>query len=101
MPWRWSRTRWAPTSPWLRPAWPAEVAAVTEAAMRGELDFAQSLHARVETLAGLPATVLDDVRDAVRLTPGARTLVRTLKRLCFTVAVVSGGFVEVVEPIAR
>jgi len=77
-----------------------EVAAVTEAAMRGELDFAQSLHARVETLAGLPATVLDDVRDAVRLTPGARTLVRTLKRLGFTVAVVSGGFVEVVAPIA-
>jgi phosphoserine phosphatase len=78
-----------------------EVAAVTEAAMRGELDFAQSLHARVATLAGLPASVLDEVRDAVRLTPGARTLVRTLKRLGFTVAVVSGGFVEVVEPIAR
>jgi phosphoserine phosphatase SerB len=69
--------------------------------MRGELDFAQSLHARVATLAGLPASVLDEVRDAVRLTPGARTLVRTLKRLGFTVAVVSGGFVEVVEPIAR
>jgi phosphoserine phosphatase len=79
----------------------AEVAAVTEAAMRGDLDFAQSLHARVETLAGLPADVLDEVRDAVRLTPGARTLVRTLKRLGFTVAVVSGGFVEVVEPVAR
>jgi phosphoserine phosphatase len=78
-----------------------EVAAVTEAAMLGELDFAQSLHARVATLAGLPATVLDEVRDAVRLTPGARTLVRTLKRLGFTVAVVSGGFLEVVEPIAR
>jgi phosphoserine phosphatase len=79
----------------------AEVAAVTEAAMRGELDFAQSLHARVATLAGLPVSVLDDVRDAVRLTPGARTLVRTLKRLGFTVALVSGGFLEVVEPIAR
>jgi phosphoserine phosphatase len=79
----------------------AEVAQVTEAAMRGELDFAQSLHARVATLAGLPESVLDDVRDAVRLTPGARTLVRTLKRLGFTVALVSGGFIEVVEPIAR
>ncbi len=79
----------------------AEVAAVTEAAMRGELDFAQSLHARVATLAGLPVSVLDEVRDAVRLTPGARTLVRTLKRLGFTVGVVSGGFVEVVEPIAE
>jgi len=79
----------------------AEVASVTEAAMRGELDFAQSLHARVATLAGLPVSVLDEVRAAVRLTPGARTLVRTLKRLGFTVGVVSGGFVEVVEPIAR
>jgi phosphoserine phosphatase len=78
-----------------------EVAAVTELAMRGELDFAQSLHARVATLAGLPASVLDEVRDAVRLTPGARTLVRTLKRLGFTVALVSGGFVEVVAPIAE
>ena len=77
----------------------AEVAAVTEAAMRGELDFAESLHARVATLAGLPESVLDDVRAAVRLTPGARTLVRTLKRLGFTVALVSGGFAEVVEAI--
>ena len=78
-----------------------EVAAVTEMAMRGELDFAQSLHARVATLAGLPVSVLEEVRDAVRLTPGARTLVRTLKRLGFTVALVSGGFVEVVAPIAE
>ncbi len=78
-----------------------EVAAVTESAMRGDLDFAQSLHARVATLAGLPVTVLDEVRAAVRLTAGARTLVRTLKRLGFTVALVSGGFAEVVEPIGR
>ncbi|PKW25291.1 phosphoserine phosphatase SerB [Phycicoccus duodecadis] len=77
----------------------AEVAAVTERAMRGELDFAESLHARVATLAGLPVSVLDDVRAAVRLTPGARTLVRTLKALGFTVALVSGGFAEVVEPV--
>ncbi|MBM6403876.1 phosphoserine phosphatase SerB [Phycicoccus sp. CSK15P-2] len=77
----------------------AEVAAVTERAMQGELDFAESLHARVATLEGLPVTVLDDVREAVRLTPGARTLVRTLKALGFTVALVSGGFAEVVEPI--
>ncbi|HEX7460703.1 MAG TPA: phosphoserine phosphatase SerB [Dermatophilaceae bacterium] len=78
----------------------AEVAKVTAAAMRGELDFAESLRARVATLAGLPVSVLDEVRDAIRLTPGARTLVRTLKRLGFTVAVVSGGFIEVVGPIA-
>ncbi len=77
-----------------------EVAAVTERAMRGELDFAASLHQRVACLAGLPAEVLEDVRDAVRLTPGARTLCRTLLRLGFTLAVVSGGFVEVVRPLA-
>jgi len=77
-----------------------EVAAVTERAMRGELDFAQSLHERVACLAGLPETVLGDVRDAVRLTPGARTLCRTLLRLGYTLAVVSGGFLEVVGPLA-
>ena len=79
----------------------AEVAAVTERAMRGELDFAASLHERVACLAGLPESVLDDVRAAVRLTPGARTLCRTLRRLGFTLAVVSGGFIEVVGPLAE
>jgi phosphoserine phosphatase len=78
-----------------------EVTAITERAMRGELDFAASLHERVATLAGLPESVLDDVRAAVRLTPGARTLCRTLRRLGFTLAVVSGGFIEVVGPLAR
>lgn len=79
----------------------AEVAAVTERAMRGELDFAESLHQRVACLEGLPETVIDDVRAAVRLTPGARTLCRTLGRLGFTLAVVSGGFIEVVGPLAE
>jgi phosphoserine phosphatase len=78
----------------------AEVAIVTSAAMRGELDFADSLRARVALLSGLPVGVLDDVRAEIRLTPGARTLVRTLKRLGFTVAVVSGGFIEVIRPLA-
>lgn len=78
----------------------AEVAAITERAMRGELDFAASLHERVALLAGLPTSVLDDVRHQVRLTPGARTLVRTLKRLGFTVGLVSGGFIEIVRPLA-
>jgi len=78
----------------------ARVAEVTAAAMRGDLDFAESLRARVALLAGLPESVLDEVRSAVRLTPGARTLVRTLKRLGFSVAVVSGGFIEVVGPLA-
>jgi phosphoserine phosphatase len=77
-----------------------EVAAVTERAMRGELDFAASLHERVACLAGLPVSVFAEVRDAVRLTPGARTLCRTLRRLGFTLAVVSGGFIEVVGPLA-
>lgn len=79
----------------------AEVAAVTEAAMRGELDFAASLRQRVAVLEGLPASVLDEVRRAVQFTPGARTLVRTLKRLGFTVAIVSGGFIEIVADLAR
>ena len=79
----------------------AEVAAVTERAMRGELDFAESLHARVATLTGLPVSVFDDVIEAVRLTPGARTLVATLQDLGFAVALVSGGFVEVVKPLAK
>lgn len=77
-----------------------EVAAVTERAMRGELDFAQSLHERVQCLAGLDESVFEDVRRAVRLTPGARTLVRTVRRLGFSVAVVSGGFMEIVGPLA-
>jgi len=77
-----------------------QVAEVTAAAMAGHLDFAESLRARVALLAGLPESILDEVRAAVRLTPGARTLVRTLKRLGFTVAVVSGGFIEVVGPLA-
>jgi phosphoserine phosphatase len=77
-----------------------QVAEVTAAAMAGDLDFAESLRARVALLAGLPESILDEVRAAVRLTPGARTLVRTLKRLGFTVAVVSGGFIEVVGPLA-
>ncbi|GAA5034877.1 phosphoserine phosphatase SerB [Terrabacter aeriphilus] len=78
----------------------AEVAEVTARAMAGELDFEESLRARVTTLAGLPASVLDDVREAVQLTPGARTLVRTLKRLGFTVGLVSGGFIEIVGALA-
>lgn len=79
----------------------AEVRAVTERAMGGELDFSESLRERVKALAGLDESVLREVREAVVLTPGARTLVRTLKRLGFTVALVSGGFIEIVGPIAQ
>lgn len=77
------------------------VAAITGAAMRGEIDFAESLHQRVATLAGLPVGVLDEVADKVELTPGARTTIRTLRRLGFHCGVVSGGFRQVIEPLAH
>jgi phosphoserine phosphatase len=70
---------------------------ITEAAMRGELDFAESLRARVATLEGLPATVIDAVAADLSLMPGARTTIRTLKRLGFRCGVVSGGFTQVVS----
>jgi phosphoserine phosphatase len=69
-----------------------EVVAITERAMAGELDFADSLRARVALLAGLPEAEVLSVRGALRLTPGARTFVRTLHRLGYQVGVVSGGF---------
>jgi phosphoserine phosphatase len=70
----------------------AEVAELTVAAMRGELDFAEALHRRVGLLAGLDASAIDDVLARLRLTPGARTLIRTLKRLGYRCGIVSGGF---------
>jgi phosphoserine phosphatase len=76
-----------------------EVSAITEAAMNGEIDFAESLRRRVALLEGMPASVLDDVRAKLRLTPGARTLIRTLQRLGYVPAVVSGGFIEVLRPL--
>ncbi len=77
-----------------------EVAKVTEAAMRGELDFEQSLRERVSLLAGLDASVLDQVYAGIQLAPGARTMVRTLKRLGYRFAIVSGGFSQVTDQIA-
>ena len=68
------------------------VAELTAAAMRGELDFAQSLRDRVALLAGLEVSVIDKVLRSLRLAPGARTLIRTLKRLGYRCGVVSGGF---------
>ncbi|GAC1441479.1 MAG: phosphoserine phosphatase SerB [Mycobacteriales bacterium] len=76
-----------------------EVARVTAAAMAGELDFEEALRARVKLLAGLPVEAVDRVRGAVRLTPGARTLVRTLKRMGYAVGVVSGGFTAVTDDL--
>jgi phosphoserine phosphatase len=75
----------------------AEVAAVTSAAMRGELDFADSLRQRVATLKGLDASALDAVRADLKLTPGARTLIRTLKSLGYKCGIVSGGFTQVTD----
>jgi phosphoserine phosphatase len=74
-----------------------QVAKVTAEAMRGELDFAESLRTRVRLLAGLPASAVDEVRASVRLAPGARTMVRTLKRLDYRLGIVSGGFTLVTD----
>ena len=76
-----------------------QVAAITEAAMRGGLDFTASLRARVTLLAGLPEGEVEAVRRRVRLAPGARTLIRTLKRLDHRVAIVSGGFTQVTDAL--
>jgi phosphoserine phosphatase len=78
----------------------AQVAEITEQAMRGDLDFAESLRERVATLAGLDAAALGAVYDRLELAPGARTLVRTLKRLGYRFAIVSGGFTQVTDRIA-
>ena len=73
---------------------------VTEKAMAGHLDFEQSLRERVALLEGLDASALDRVYDDLELAPGARTLVRTLKRLGYRFAIVSGGFSQVTDRIA-
>ena len=77
----------------------AEIIAITESAMRGELDFAESLSARVALLSGLPESVLTQVQSEITLTPGARTLIRTLHKLGHHVALVSGGFEPVIAPL--
>jgi phosphoserine phosphatase len=79
----------------------AEVAEITERAMRGELDFAESLRARVALLEGLDASALDKVYDELTLAPGARTTVRTLKRLGYRFAIVSGGFSQITDRLAE
>jgi phosphoserine phosphatase len=76
-----------------------QVKEITEAAMRGELDFTESLRRRVALLEGLPDSVLDEVAENLTLTPGARTTVRTLKRLGFRCGVVSGGFTRVINKL--
>ena len=77
-----------------------EVAAITDRAMRGELDFAESVKKRVATLWGLPSTVFAEVAAEVELTPGAAELVANAQEAGWTVGLVSGGFEEVVSTIA-
>jgi phosphoserine phosphatase len=79
----------------------ARVEQITAAAMRGELDFAESLGARVAMLAGLDAAVLDEVAAGLELTPGARTTIRTLKRLGYRCGIVSGGFTQVTRHLVQ
>jgi phosphoserine phosphatase len=79
----------------------SEVSAITERAMRGELDFAGSLNARVALLTGASTFILEEVKKDITLTPGARTLIRTLHRLGHKVGVVSGGFIDVIEPLLK
>jgi phosphoserine phosphatase len=78
----------------------AKVAELTAATMRGELDFAAALRERVALLAGLDVSVIDEVRAELRLAPGARTLIRTLRRLGYKCGIVSGGFTQFTDPLA-
>ncbi len=77
-----------------------EVARITEAAMRGEIDFERSLRERVALLEGVEAKALDEVYDALTLAPGARTMVRVLRRLGYRFAIVSGGFSQITDRLA-
>ena len=79
----------------------SEVISITEQAMRGEIDFEKSLRARVALLKGLPVSAISEVQEQILLTPGAKTLVSTLHTLGHTVAVVSGGFIDVIAPLLK
>ena len=78
-----------------------EVSAITQKAMAGEMDFAQSLQARVSLLAGLNESMLLEVRSEITLTQGAEKLIQTLHSKGHKVGVVSGGFIDVIEPILK
>ena len=78
-----------------------EVAAITFKAMNGELDFEESLRARVATLAGLPVTVFEDVAPRIRVTTGVPEMVAGIRAAGGRTAVVSGGFHEIIDPLAE
>lgn len=79
----------------------AQVSAITEQAMRGELDFQQSFRARVALLKGLPESALATVASSVRLSDGAQRLIQVLQRFGYRIAVLSGGFQYVGEHLQR
>lgn len=76
-----------------------KVAAITERAMQGELDFEASLRERVATLAGLPVETIDAVRAQISFTPGAAELVAHFAERDWPVGLVSGGFHEIIDPL--
>jgi len=78
-----------------------KVSALTQKAMAGEMDFAESLQARVSLLAGLNESMLSEVRNEITLTQGAEKLIQTLHLKGHKVGVVSGGFIDVIEPILK
>ncbi|MGE4291698.1 MAG: phosphoserine phosphatase SerB [Desulfovibrio sp.] len=79
----------------------SQVATITEAAMRGELDFQQSLRKRLSLLKGLDAQVLEDVAEHLPLSEGAERLISNLKRVGYKIAILSGGFTFFGERLAR
>jgi phosphoserine phosphatase len=78
-----------------------QVSQITEKAMAGDLDFSQALSARVSLLAGLDQSVIELVRKEITLTNGAKELIETLHKQGHKVGVVSGGFLDVIEPILK
>jgi phosphoserine phosphatase len=78
-----------------------QVATITASAMRGELDFEQSLRARVALLKGLPESVIGEVQKEISLTDGAQELVATLHDRGHSVSLVSGGFLDIIEPMIK
>ncbi len=78
-----------------------QVAAITASAMRGELDFEQSLRARVGLLKGLPESAIAEVQMEISLTDGAQNLVETLHGEGHSVSLVSGGFIDIIEPLIK
>jgi len=75
------------------------VSAITTSAMRGELDFEESLRARVGLLKGLPESVIEAVQKEITMTDGAQELVETLHAQGHSVALVSGGFIDIIRPM--